>query len=177
MKIVLSLFLIALSFLSAVAKTDHNKLQKEILDYFTRTGHITDSLRSTRDYAAIVVELNRGIEYANSIPNEFEPQRAQIKAELYYNLACYLALLDNTTKAAEALDSAYTCGYSNYQLMQSDNDLASMRQHPEYNRILQLLKDKYDYVRILRNAAPYHKNMRADAIGRFAYLPDRKSVV
>ena len=56
MKIVLSLFLIALSFLSAVAKTDHNKLQKEILDYFTRTGHITDSLRSTRDYAAIVVE-------------------------------------------------------------------------------------------------------------------------
>ncbi len=171
MKIVLSLFLIALSFLSAVAKADDGKLQREILDYFTRTGHIIDSLRSIKDYPAIVAELNRGIEYANSIPHELESQRAQIKAELYYNLACYLALLDNTTKAAEALDSAYTCGYSDYQLMQSDTDLANLRQHPEYNRILQLLKDKYDYVRILRNAAPYHKNMRADAIGRFAYLP------
>lgn len=53
-----------------------------------------------------------------------------------YNLACNYALSGEKAQAFEALDSAILAGFGNVKLLQSDSDLVSLRDDPQFKDIL-----------------------------------------
>jgi len=57
----------------------------------------------------------------------------------WYNLACSYSLLKRTEEASEALRRAIEVGYTDFQYLQNDPDLANLRQSPKYRELLESL--------------------------------------
>lgn len=57
-----------------------------------------------------------------------------------YNLACSHAVLNQPAEALQALRRAIESGYCDLEYMAEDPDLASLRSHPEYIRMIQALE-------------------------------------
>lgn len=53
-----------------------------------------------------------------------------------YNLACSYALLKHSRPAVDALRKAIELGYSDAEHLEQDSDLDSLRNDPEYRRLL-----------------------------------------
>lgn len=62
--------------------------------------------------------------------------------ESWYNLACSYALVGTPDEALAALRQAIGCGYHDVDWMTNDDDLASLRRHPEFQKLVQQLKLK-----------------------------------
>jgi protein O-mannosyl-transferase len=62
---------------------------------------------------------------------------------LHYNFSCYYALLGNIPKGIDSLKKAITNGYKNYQNLETDPDLESLRQNPQFNELRSLLLAKH----------------------------------
>lgn len=54
----------------------------------------------------------------------------------YYHYACYKAILNDKAAALDALKKSLAAGFGNYFLLTSDDDLASIRDTPEFIRLL-----------------------------------------
>ena len=85
---------------------------------YTRQGRVADGLRMDRK----LVKL--------------QPQNATA----HYNLACSLALSKRKSDALRALQRAVKLGYTDFDWMQQDPDLEALKQHPEFQSLLQTLK-------------------------------------
>ena len=85
---------------------------------YTRQGRIADGLRMDRK----LVKL--------------QPQNATA----HYNLACSLALSKRKSDALRELRQAVKLGYTDFDWMQQDPDLEVLKQHPEFQSLLQNLK-------------------------------------
>lgn len=85
---------------------------------YTRQGRVADGLRMDRK----LVKL--------------QPQNATA----HYNLACSLALSKRKSDALRALQRAVKLGYADFDWMQQDPDLEVLKQHPEFQSLLQTLK-------------------------------------
>lgn len=57
-------------------------------------------------------------------------------ATVMYNLACSQALLKRHAEALDALRQAVHLGYSDLDHLLADPDLASLRAHPEFQRVV-----------------------------------------
>ena len=55
----------------------------------------------------------------------------------HYNLACALALQKKDAQALAMLDKAVEFGFADAALMEADDDLVSLREKPEYKRLLE----------------------------------------
>jgi len=58
----------------------------------------------------------------------------------YYNLACSLALSRRKTDALKSLRVAIRLGYRDFEWMTHDPDLQSLKEHPEFLKLLVQLK-------------------------------------
>jgi len=65
-----------------------------------------------------------------------------IFGSVYYNLACSFALLGNPEKAIGNLEKAIDSGWSDYERIKSDTDLAPLRDDPRYWRLVAKLAKK-----------------------------------
>ncbi len=59
-----------------------------------------------------------------------------------YNLACSLSLLGRNDEALACIQKAITCGYSDWEWMQKDSDLKSLRKLPAFIALLAALKQQ-----------------------------------
>ena len=59
---------------------------------------------------------------------------------VHYNLACSLALTGQKEKALRALEAALRRGFSEFRTLREDDDLASLRDEPEFKNLLDLAK-------------------------------------
>ena len=57
-------------------------------------------------------------------------------AVAHYNLGCSLALMGYSKEALQALRQALQQGYNDVDFLESDRDLDSLRDHPEYQELL-----------------------------------------
>ena len=57
----------------------------------------------------------------------------------HYNLGCSLALMGYTKEAVDALRKALSRGYNDIDYLESDRDLDSIRNEPEYRELLREL--------------------------------------
>ena len=60
---------------------------------------------------------------------------------VHYNLACSLALKRRFKEALETLNHAVELGYKDIKWMMEDPDLASLRNHPEFERLLERIRN------------------------------------
>ena len=56
---------------------------------------------------------------------------------VYYNLACSLALTGNPDDAMDALRRAVDLGYDDFEYLLKDSDLKSLRDHPQFQELLE----------------------------------------
>jgi len=85
---------------------------------YTKHGRIADGLRMDRR----LVRLLPG------------------NATAHYNLACSLALSKRRGEALRSLQRAVELGYRDFDWMAQDPDLADLKEHPEFNALLEQLK-------------------------------------
>ncbi len=85
---------------------------------YTRQGRIADGLKMDRK----LVKLQPG------------------NATARYNLACSLALSKRNTDALRELRQAVALGYRDFDWMQQDPDLEALKNHPDFQTLLQTLK-------------------------------------
>jgi tetratricopeptide (TPR) repeat protein len=62
-------------------------------------------------------------------------------SESWYNLACSLALTQQHEPAMASLRKAVACGYDDADWMQNDDDLATLRDHPDFLALLAMLRE------------------------------------
>ena len=73
---------------------------------------------------------------------EADLRLAQLRPEdpiVHYNLACSYSLLCRPKEALEALERSISLGYNDFNFLQKDKDLQSLRTEPGYQALL----DKY----------------------------------
>lgn len=87
---------------------------------YTKHGRIADGLRMDRKLVRLM------------------PQNATA----HYNLACSLALVKRKADALRALEQAVALGYRDYDWMQQDPDLDSLKTHPAFRTLLSDLKSR-----------------------------------
>ena len=111
-----------IGFFESVLRRDRHYAEVvEILGgLYTKTGRITDGLRMDR----LLVKL--------------QPDNATA----YYNLACSLALSRRKPAALDALRQAVALGYRDLDWMAQDPDLECLKQHPQFQALLEQLKPR-----------------------------------
>jgi len=111
---------IELNFLERVAKRIPKEtwVLKPLGDLYTRCGEFEKGLQ---------VDLNL---------TQLCPQ----EPEVWYNLGCSFALLERTADAIVALQKAVEFGYTDAEYMRKDEDLATIRNQPEFERLVRGLE-------------------------------------
>jgi len=79
----------------------------------------------------------------------------------YYDLACIYSLMNKKSKALDALDTALELGYSNYYHFLEDSDLDNLRKEKRFAKIQDELKERGDYLYILKKDHAYLEDENA----------------
>jgi hypothetical protein len=153
-RIVLAAFLLLVSAGAAHAQDPEKELQE-----FRAFQADQESLRAA---AWSTQDFREAIRVMQAAHDRYETLGEAIKADLrnwaagnLYNLACAYALLDSAGRALDHLDRSAASGYSDYEWMEKDADLASLREEPRYGALLASLRERYDYLAILRREGGY----------------------
>jgi predicted Zn-dependent protease len=102
-------------------------------------------LRHDPNYVAVVELLGGLYTREGRIADGLRMDRKLVKLQpknptAHYNLACSLALAKRKTDALRELRQAVQLGYRDFDWMQQDPDLEALKQHPEFQALLQTLK-------------------------------------
>ena len=118
--------LVELGFLESVYHRcpNHIPTMKALGDLLTQAGRIQDGLAIDRRLCELC-------------PDE---------SEVWYNLACSLALAGDREEALDTLEKAVCKGYSDAGWMLSDDDLEGLRNDPRFKKLLERLGDLDDPV-------------------------------
>jgi Flp pilus assembly protein TadD len=113
-----------LEFLQAVARRlpEDTDVLRVLGDLYTRTGAYADGLRVDERLSRLCAE---------------DPV-------VWYNLACSLALANRADDAFDALNRAVELGYSDYEAMKKDPDLASLRGDTRFDSILEWIYSAFE---------------------------------
>jgi Flp pilus assembly protein TadD len=115
-----------LEFLQAVARRlpEDTGVLRALGDLYTRTGAYADGLRVDERLSRLCAE---------------DPL-------VWYNLACSLALSARSDDAFEALTRAVELGYSDYEAMKKDPDLAALHGDARFESILDWIYTSFEQV-------------------------------
>lgn len=73
---------------------------------------------------------------------ELSPREGQVVAEVFYNAACSLALDGKPDAAVATLKEAVDSGFTQDQVIEQDDELASLRKRPDYLAVLKAIQAK-----------------------------------
>jgi tetratricopeptide (TPR) repeat protein len=102
-------------------------------------------LRRDPSYANVVELLGGLYTRHGRIAEGLKMDRKLVKlqpenATAHYNLACSLALSKRKSAALRELQRAVKLGYRDFDWMQQDPDLEALKNHPDFQALLQTLK-------------------------------------
>lgn len=110
-------------------------------DFSNAGKEFTSAIRISPGYASAY--SNRGVAYMQQ--KEFDLAEDDLKKAVelesrdgrnHYNLACWYSLQGQTGRGLAALDSALANGFSDYQALRKDRDLAALRKDPDWRKTL-----------------------------------------
>jgi Flp pilus assembly protein TadD len=99
----------------------------------------TDILRYLAHAYTLVGRAEEGL-VADQRLVDLLPQDARVR----YNLGCSYALARNKDKALETLEEALDLGFEDLELLRNDEDLASLRDHPQFIELERRLAEGRD---------------------------------
>ncbi|MGD9872634.1 MAG: hypothetical protein AB7T27_00030 [Kiritimatiellia bacterium] len=111
---------VELRFLEALAvrSPDDIRILQALAELYTQTGRFKEGLEAD-------LRLSR---------------LSPLDGAVWYNLACSHALTGSADDAFAALEKAVRLGYDEYEWMQEDGDLESLRSDPRFKAILSRMK-------------------------------------
>lgn len=89
-------------------------------------------------------------------------------SEMYYNLACFDALMGHKQQALTYLEESVKFGFVNYNNIVHDSDLVSLHDEKRYQAAQQLIRERGDMGYILRISGPYNQKVNK-ALPTFTY--------
>jgi tetratricopeptide (TPR) repeat protein len=108
-------------------------------------GFFESVLQREPNYVAVVEILGGLYTRQGRIADGLKMDRKLVKlqpknATAHYNLACSLALSKRKSDALRELRQAVQLGYRDFDWMQQDPDLELLKEHPEFQALLDTLK-------------------------------------
>ena len=91
---------------------------RELAYAYTSSGRLEEALAADRELVA----------------------REPLRADLHYDLACSFALLGRSDDAFPSLNRALDLGFDSLEILEADDDLASLRPDPRYAALVARLR-------------------------------------
>jgi hypothetical protein len=135
---------------------DAQKKELPFKDFADQQSALFTKAYKSRDVKAYHVLLDEWNKKYNSLTKEEKGKFTQYNINALYNLSCTYALLGNVTKALDYLEISIQSGYSNYQHIQTDTDLDTLRSEQRYISVVKPLRETGDYLYILKKAGSYN---------------------
>ncbi len=129
--------------LGARAQDDDPQLTPETRVAAELQKKADDELRAKKNedavatYERLLAHLN---ENKAKFPDFPESQQKAVRAHAYYNMACALALAGKREAALDALKNAIEAGFYDWQHLEKDEDLASIRGEARWKELMQVLR-------------------------------------
>ena len=141
------------------------------LKYYKDTHAKMVDARKEKDYSKMVELSYQQIGFLHSMPKKElnDNSKRSSYISLYYDLACYLSLDGKTDDAVAAFEVAVNNGYRNYRWATKDTDLDPLRSDERFEKLMDGLKNKYDYTTVLKNSGKYTSEEK-DSLPTFTYL-------
>ncbi len=76
-------------------------------------------------------------EYAKAVDAYLKVPSLETRPRVMYNLACSYSRLKETDKALDWLNKSVTAGFTNLNLLNTDNDLTSLRENTKFKTIIE----------------------------------------
>ncbi|MCD7970398.1 MAG: transglutaminase domain-containing protein [Alistipes sp.] len=152
------LLLLAASCFAGLAAQDYERPTYQELEAVFEDCNIRASEAITAGDYGLAVEILRECNKLFEWHQEQDPEHWDFRyffGSNYYNLACYLSLESRTEEALAALDKAYDHGFYEYAWAMEDPDLENIRHDPRFAAIIEKMREKGDYMAILRECGPY----------------------
>ncbi len=96
--------------------------------------------RAESDYAKAEASIRQALMVFESQGRGFQEENAELKGELYYGMARYLALQEMKDEALDALALAIDHGWADYRRAKSDGDLDNIRRTKRFRQMMRTIK-------------------------------------
>jgi hypothetical protein len=149
------ILLVCLLFISSYGFAQDNK--EDFETYFTNINTDVGNCFKDKDYPCVIAKLKEIEAQYNLLPDKDKEDYAGILQHIYYNLACAYAMASEAENAVDAFRKAIDEGYTNYMHAKQDTDLNSLANNKEFKELLASIREKGDYVHILKKTGPYSK--------------------
>lgn len=147
-------FLVFISGLAINAQTDN---KDDFKTYFLSANESVGSCFSNKDYQCAVDKLSEVEKRYFSLSDKDRNEYESALQHIYYNLACAYSMVGKNDEALTAFKKAVDKGYTNYNHAKQDTDLNALRSNAEFNKLLASIREKGDYIYLLKKAGPYAK--------------------
>ena len=121
-----------------------------------------------KDYQTAEKVMDEIFVLFNCLSKENQTNSRSIQAEMYYGRACLFSLQDRKNEAIDAFEAAVLYGFSNYSGATTDKDLDNIRAEQRFISIMEGIREKGDYVYIIRQAGKY-QSVDTTGLPRFTY--------
>jgi hypothetical protein len=138
-------------------------------DYSADMSTKLSALSKKKQYPESIKLIHAWIKTYRGQDNKTQAEYKAYLPGMYYNLACYQSLTNDTATALKSLQKAVDLGYNNYKHAMNDTDLNTLRNSKGYASTMQQLKDKGDFIYILRKAGPYQQSAYPKVPASFSY--------
>ena len=121
-------------------------------------NYLGESLKK-KDYEAGEKIIQEAITLFNQLSEENQKTYKRYQAVNYFNLTCIYSLQKQTNKALNVFAKAvYEYEWYDYSHALIDTDLDIIRTDERFNSIMQFIREKADYIYILRQAGKYQSS-------------------
>lgn len=135
--------LVLASPLTAFAQDDEPQLAPATKQASDLQSQADEQLKAKKNDDAIAT-YKKLLEHIDANKDKFpdfpESQQKAVRAHALYNMACAYALSGKREASLDALKAAIEAGFYDWQLMEKDEDLASVRGEPRWKDLVQALR-------------------------------------
>ncbi|MDR2652480.1 MAG: transglutaminase domain-containing protein, partial [Prevotellaceae bacterium] len=141
-------------------------------EFITQMGTLEKTISENfknKNYEAIEKSVTEAITLFNRLSGEEREKYPFFQANNYYNLACVYSLRNRKKEAVAAFETCVNdWGYTNYSHATTDSDLDNIRNEKRFITLMQSIREKGDYLYILKQAGKYEKSDTA-GLPHFVY--------
>lgn len=164
--------LLALSLLagSQLAQAQQTQPNAEFAAYNDQFEQQRRTLSDAHQYPQLLARYADWHRRYDKLPAAQQAQFRGYLPNIYYNEACYNSLAHQTAPAVRCFQQAIAAGWRDYQHATVDTDFDYIRAQPGFQQQLAVLRERGDYLHILKQAGPYASGPAA-ALPTYTYQP------